>query len=89
MEWRLFADLAERAGTRRVTVDVGADATVNDALEALFDAHPDLRDRVMENGTVADHLTVLHNGDQLGETGLETPVTADDELALFPPVSGG
>ncbi|MFB6105106.1 MAG: ubiquitin-like small modifier protein 1 [Halobacteriaceae archaeon] len=89
MEWRLFADLAERAGTRRVTVDPGPDATVGDALEALFETHPELRDRVLENGRVVDHLTILHDGSPLGDAGLAEPADADAELAVFPPVSGG
>lgn len=89
MEWRLFADLAERAGTRRVTVDPGPEATVSEALTALFDAHPELRDRVLDDGTVADHLTILNDGEPLGEDGLEEPVEPGAELALFPPVSGG
>lgn len=89
MEWRLFADLAERAGTRRVTVDPGPDATVDGALTALFDAHPELRERVLDDGMVASHLTILNDGDPLGEQGLEEPVEPDAELALFPPVSGG
>jgi len=89
MEWRLFADVAERAGTRRVTVDAGPDPTVRDALEALFDAHPELRDRVMVDGDVAEHLTVLNDGTPLGAAGLDEAVGEDAELALFPPVSGG
>lgn len=89
MEWRLFADLAERAGTRRVTVDPGADATVDEALTALFDAHPELRDRVLDDGSVASHLTILNDGNPLGDQGLQEPADPDAELALFPPVSGG
>lgn len=89
MDWRLFADIAERAGTRRVTVDIDEGATVEDALDALFTARPELRDRVLTDGRVADHLTILHNGDRLGPDGLAEPVESDDELAIFPPVSGG
>lgn len=89
MEWRLFADLAERADARRVSVDPGPDATVRDALEALFDTHPDLEERVMAGGALAPHLTLLVDGDPIEEQRLEQPVAADAELALFPPVSGG
>lgn len=89
MEWRLFADLAERAGARRVTVDPGEEATVSEALSALFEAHPELRERVLDDGTVAPHLTILNDGDPVGEDGLEERVDPEAELALFPPVSGG
>ncbi|MDB9248540.1 MoaD/ThiS family protein [Halorubrum ezzemoulense] len=90
MEWKLFADLAEIAGDRAVTVDAEPGDTVGDALDALLDAHPDLRDRVIEDGTVADHINVLRNGRSVRHAdGLDATLEAGDELALFPPVSGG
>ena len=90
MEWKLFANLAETAGEKRVTVDVEPGATVDDALEALFAAHPELREPVLEDGEVAEHLNVLKNGADVRDgAGLDATVEQDDELALFPPVSGG
>ena len=90
MEWKLFADLAEIAGERSVSVDVEG-GTVEDALDALFEVHPGLRERVLSSdGSVRGHLNVLRNGtDVATEEGLSSPVEAADELALFPPVSGG
>lgn len=90
MDWKLFANLAEEAGEKRVTVDLGPEATVADALDALFDVHPDLQEHVLEDGDVVSHLNLLKNGaDVSNGAGLDTPVNSDDELALFPPVSGG
>lgn len=91
MEWKLFADLAEIAGNRVVAVDTPPGATVGDALDDLFAAHPDLRERVLaDDGTVADHINVLQNGQNVRhKEGLASPLAPDDELALFPPVSGG
>ncbi len=90
MEWKLFADLAEIAGGRAVEVEASPGDTVGDALDALLDAHPDLRDRVLDDGAVADHINVLRNGRSVrDDEGLETTLEAGDELALFPPVSGG
>jgi molybdopterin synthase sulfur carrier subunit len=92
LEWRLFADLKERAGDGRVTVDVDENATVGDALAALVDARPGLDGRVFDDaGRVRDHVNVLRNGENVetaGE-GLDAAVDEGDELALFPPVSGG
>jgi molybdopterin synthase sulfur carrier subunit len=44
-----------------------------------------------EDGTVYDHVNVLRNGENVETAGdgLETDVGERDELALFPPVSGG
>lgn len=92
MQWKLFANLAEVAGAKRVTVEVPEGATVTDALDALLESHPDLEERVLgEDGELADHINVLRNGENVfaNGAGLETPVDEDDELAMFPPVSGG
>ena len=91
MEWKLFADLAELAGDRTVEVDAGPGDTVGDALEALFEAHPALRDRVLdEDGGVHEHVNVLRNGEDVRAAGgLAAALDEGDDLALFPPVSGG
>ena len=90
MEWKLFADLAEIAGDRVVDVDATVGDTVGDALDDLLSAHPALRDRILDDGEVADHINVLRNGRNVHhEDGLSTTLEAGDELALFPPVSGG
>jgi molybdopterin synthase sulfur carrier subunit len=88
-EWKLFADLAESAGGKAVTVTVDDDATVGDALSALLGSHPDLRDRVWDGDGVAADVNLLVDGEELRGEALERPLSADDELALFPPVSGG
>ena len=91
MQWKLFADLREVAGDATVRVSVDEGGTVGDALNALFAAHPALEDRVTDDaGDLRDHINVLRNGESVrGDGGLDTPVSEDDELALFPPVSGG
>lgn len=93
MEWKLFADLAEIAGTRHISLDTdrATEMTVDDALDELLAEYPSLRDRVRDDsGAVRDHLSILCNGTDIrNEDGLATPITEDDELALLPPVSGG
>ena len=90
MEWKLFADLAEVAGEDTVEIDDPGD-TVDDALAALLEVHPQLEDRILnEDGELLDHINVLCNGESvhIGD-GLDTELDPGDELALFPPVSGG
>ena len=91
MQWKLFADLSEIAGDRTVDADVEAGATVGEALEALLDDRPALADRVLDDdGDLREHINVLRNGEDVDHgDGLETTLDSDDELALFPPVSGG
>ncbi|WP_248515442.1 ubiquitin-like small modifier protein 1 [Salinarchaeum laminariae] len=91
MHWKLFADLAEVAGTDTAAADEEA-TTVGEALDALLADRPALEDRVLDDdGTVYEHVNVLRNGTDVTATedGLETQIDDGDELALFPPVSGG
>ena len=91
MKWKLFADLAEAAGTKEADVAVEPGATVEDALGALLESHSALRDRVLDDdGDLRDHVNLLRNGTNIfNEDGLATELEGGDELALFPPVSGG
>ncbi|MFC7079607.1 ubiquitin-like small modifier protein 1 [Halorussus caseinilyticus] len=91
MQWKLFADLAEIAGGKEVEVETGPGETVGAALAALVAEHPALEDRVYDGeGDLRDHINVLRNGTNVHtEDGLDTELDAGDELALFPPVSGG
>ncbi|SDK05473.1 ubiquitin-like small modifier protein 1 [Natronorubrum texcoconense] len=90
-EWKLFADLAERAGDKHVTVDASAGDTVGDALEQLVADRSELEERVLDDGDLRSQINVLRNGTNVlvEEEGLETELKEGDELALFPPVSGG
>lgn len=89
MEWHLFANLAETAGSRHIPVAVDSGATVDDAIDILLEEYPALADEVRtEDGELQDHLTVLRNGEAITD-GLDIEVSDTDELALMPPVSGG
>jgi molybdopterin synthase sulfur carrier subunit len=91
MHWRLFATLAETAGTGEVAVDVEGEQTLREAFDALLAQHPDLESDLLEDGALAGHVRLLvDGGDPFREgEGWETTVDAGTELALFPPVSGG
>jgi len=71
---RLFAVLRERAGTDLLSLDLAEGALVADALAELRWLTGDL------------HAVMAVNRDYATD---QTPLTAGDELALIPPVSGG
>ena len=77
---RLFAMLRERAGSDSVTVDLPPGATVRDALDAVGSRHG-LGELIAAMPVVmAVNREYADDGDTL---------SAGDELALIPPVSGG
>lgn len=93
MRWRLFATLAEAVGDGTIEVAVDAEQpTVRVAFDELLAAHPELEEHVLsDDGTLQNHVRLLCDGEDPfrdGE-GWETDVSSVDELALFPPVSGG
>lgn len=93
MRWKLFATLREAAGEDELHVPVESEEpTVEDAFEALLAAQPELEPEVLdESGDLYSHVRLLHEGTDPFHAGdgWETPLSAGDELALFPPVSGG
>ena len=91
MQWKLFADLAEVAGGKEAEVETPPGETVGAALDALVAEYPGLEDRIYDDeGDLREHINVLRNGANVhAEDGLDTELEAGDELALFPPVSGG
>lgn len=91
MDVKLFANLAESAGTRIVPVEPGHAGTVGEAIDAVCASHPDLREEVFDgDGRPHDHINILLNGTNVVHAdGLEEAVDPADEIAIFPPVSGG
>jgi len=80
IEIRLFATLKDRAGSGRIRVALPADpTTVAALLDAVGADYPALAP-ALGSALVAVNRAFA---------GSETPVSAADEVAIFPPVSGG
>jgi molybdopterin converting factor small subunit len=65
--------------------------TVREALEALWQLHPGLRDRVVdEQGEVRQHINIFVGNDAIRfADGLGTAVPDGEEIMIVPAVSGG
>ncbi|MCA9930441.1 MAG: molybdenum cofactor biosynthesis protein MoaE [Anaerolineales bacterium] len=78
-EIRLFATLKDKAGNNRIYVTVDEPSTMQAVLDAIAAAYPQLAPSL---GT-----TLISVNKAFADP--ETAVAAGDEIALFPPVSGG
>ena len=64
--------------------------TVGEALDAVFDSHIDLRERITEDGTLRRFVNVYVSGEDIRfQKGLETELTDGDEVTILPAVAGG
>jgi molybdopterin synthase catalytic subunit len=76
---KLFATLKDRAGSQHVNVELPDGATVTMLLERLAQAQPKLAP------SLPTCLVAINQEFAFGAT----PIRSGDEVALFPPVSGG
>lgn len=89
IELKLFATLRETVGQKSVTRDVEEGATVGAVLRDLVSEYPDL-EIFDETDEVYDHVNILINGRNIQHLdGLDTTLSADDTIGVFPPVEGG
>jgi MoaD family protein len=64
--------------------------TVGEALDAVFDAHDGLRERITQDGDLRRFVNVYVSGEDIRfQDGLETPVRDGDEVTILPAVAGG
>ena len=77
-------------GRSQVDVETSG-GTLGAALEALFTAHPGIRDRVLtERGEIRQHVNVFVGKSEMRSTGgLATPLADGTEVSIIPAISGG
>jgi sulfur-carrier protein len=64
--------------------------TVGEALDAVFDSHQDLRERITEDGTLRRFVNVYVSGEDIRfKDGLETELADGDEVTILPAVAAG
>ncbi len=74
-----FASLADRLGKGEFSLDLDEGTSVSDALDALAKRFPDVKSFGTSLAVAVNHRYVAS----------DSPLSAGDELALIPPVSGG
>ncbi|HEX4305842.1 MAG TPA: ubiquitin-like small modifier protein 1 [Solirubrobacterales bacterium] len=65
-------------------------ANVGEALDAVFAAYGDLRERITQDGTLRRFVNVYVSGEDIRfQQGLETQINEGDEVTILPAVAGG
>ena len=63
---------------------------VGEALDAVFDAYGDLRERITQDGSLRRFVNVYVSGEDIRfQQGLETEINEGDEVTILPAVAGG
>ncbi|HEY4722600.1 MAG TPA: ubiquitin-like small modifier protein 1 [Anaerolineae bacterium] len=85
---KLFGNLRNQVGKSRLDVP---GETVQAALDVICAGNAALRAAIFAaSGEVRAHVRVMVNGHDIElAQGLETPVGAADQIAVFPPMAGG
>ena len=84
---KLFASLRKIAGEKEINVPGGS---IQEILQNLVRKYPQLQPFLMKDGQMRPRGLITLNGHALNpETGLETPVSGQDQIAIFPPIGGG
>lgn len=84
---KLFANLREFAGTRELEIDSG---TVSEVLMDLCKKYPGFEKLLLDGENIKPYVNVFLNGQNvMDKGGPGTTLHTDDEIAIFPPVSGG
>lgn len=81
---KLFANLRKLAGTKEVSI---AGETLGAVLRQLAKTSPSLENLLLEKNELRPHVIVTLNGHNTNE--LNTQVTEQDVIAVFPPIAGG
>ena len=80
---RLFADIRERIDEDEVKAE---GETVGEVIEDLVARYPALEERLLSDGELRPHLNLTADGEPVGP---DASTEGVEEVAVFPPVSGG
>jgi len=84
---KLFGGLRARVGQAQLEVE---GATTGEVLARLVQSHEALQEVMFNGEALQTHVRVMLNGRDIELLeGLDTAVTANDQLAVFPPLAGG
>lgn len=87
---RFFAQFSELLGTD-ISTEPSSESTIGDLIKQVASVNKEGYDAIFdENGTFREFVIIMRNGKRLDTAHAENAVIKEgDEIAVFPPVSGG
>jgi sulfur-carrier protein len=84
---KVYANLRTIIGKKELSIP---GLSIQEILEKLVQEYPGLQQFLLEEGKLRPRVIITCNGQTLDpETRLQTLVSDQDQIAIFPPVSGG
>ena len=84
---KLFGHLRKHIDGAQIQI---SGESVRAVVENICERYPSLCSDLLEKGTIRPHFKITCNGhDILLAEGLETAVSEEDQIAIFPPIAGG
>jgi len=87
-----YATLRQVVGVRQVEFSLPQGGTLRQLIEEMVKRYPGLkREMIDRNGNLQSHIHIYVNGrdSTLLDGSLDTILTTDDTISIFPPVGGG
>jgi molybdopterin synthase sulfur carrier subunit len=92
MRVSFYATLRKIVGQKTVDIGLSEDPKLQDLLDEVLAAYPDLREDLLdEAGQLSRHVHLFVNGrsSKYLSEGMATPIDASQKIEFFPAVAGG
>lgn len=89
---RLFGPFKQIVGERDIIFNLSAGSTVSHLLTVLITKYPSLKDLLFDTNSLKlyDYIVILKDGRNIKiYDNLETKLSDNEVIAIFPPVAGG
>ena len=87
-----YATLRQVVGRRQAEFEFEEGQTLRELVRSMIEKYPDLGPAMLdENGNLSDHIHIFVNGrdSTLLPDKLDSVLSPDDVISIFPPVGGG
>ena len=84
---KLFGNLRKHSNAAQLQIP---GASIQSVIETLCQENPALWDALFLDGQIRQHFKITLNGHDISlAEGMDTAVSEDDQIAIFPPIAGG